>query len=241
MKTILIIQARMGSSRLPGKILMSLGEMLNLDYVVGRCRRIEGLLDVVVATSNLPQDDAVEVWCAERGVTCFRGSEDDVLSRYMKAAAPYDPDYVMRVTGDCPFIDYELGTAMVRAARAEPCDIIRLEGPLPRGLEPQLVSYQALKYMDAHGREDRHREHVAYYAYEFPDLFKAVYVSIPAHLRHPELRITLDTNEDYDMLRAVAGHFGARIDMTSTEIVDYLLAHPEISAINAHVEQKPVV
>src|SRR5690625_2463196 len=103
MKTIVIIQARMGASRLPGKVLKPLGATDVLTYVTSRCRQIKGIEGVIVATSTLKQDDAIEAWCKENDITVCRGSEDDVLDRYVQCAKKYNPGYVMRVTADCPF------------------------------------------------------------------------------------------------------------------------------------------
>jgi len=241
MKIILIIQARMGSTRLPGKVLFPLGDTIVLDYVVRRCRTDSRISDVIVATSVLEQDDPIRDWCAQHGVTCFSGAEDDVLSRYYECAAPYIPDYVIRVTSDCPFVDYDIIGRIIDTVEREPCDIVLADGALPRGLWSEIVSFQALKRMHEIGRLPRHREHVTYYAYEFPDQFRSAVYTVPAVLRHPQLRITLDTTEDYEMLRRVADHFRGNLLVSAEEIVMYLLEHPEVARINAHIRQKPVV
>lgn len=239
-KIIVIIQARMGSSRLPGKILMPMGNTDNLTYVVERCKKIQGVSEVIIATSTLPQDDAVEAWCQEHKVGYYRGSEEDVLSRYVEAAKAYDPDYVIRVTADCPFVDYEMGSDMVALMEREQVDIVDLEGQLPRGLAVEVVAYKALQYIDAHGHENRHREHVTYYAYEFKSEFTRVSYVADEKRQAPELRITLDTDADYELLSTVAKHFDD-VYVSSVDVIDYLKAHPEVAKINAHIEQKPVV
>ncbi|MFC5469737.1 cytidylyltransferase domain-containing protein [Cohnella suwonensis] len=241
MKTILIIQARMGSTRLPGKVLHSLGDTVILDYVVGRCKQIRNVDEVIVATSTLEQDQAIVDWCCDHGVACFRGSEDDVLSRYVKCAESYRPDYVIRVTSDCPFIDYELGNAMMEEMKRSLADVAILEGDLPRGLPMELISYRALKFIDKHGHEARHREHVTYYAYEYSEQFQVMKLQLPEGLRHPDLRITLDTSEDYEMLTRVADRFRGDPLVSSREVIRYLLDHPEVARINAHIQQKPVI
>ncbi|AMV12269.1 acylneuraminate cytidylyltransferase [Geobacillus thermoleovorans] len=241
MKTLIIIQARMGSSRLPGKVLMPLGDTVVLDYVVSRCQQVKEMDDVIVATSTLPQDDAIESWCKQHHVPCFRGSEDDVLARYYECAKPYQPDYVIRVTADCPFVDYELADQIVGAMKAEPSDIVIVEGELPRGLVVEMVSFSALEYIYHHGKEPRHREHVTYYAYEFPSEFRRTYVQAPKAICQPQLRITLDTEEDYQLCAAIANHFRGDRFVRSSEVVQFLLAHPDVAKLNAHVQQKPVV
>lgn len=232
----------MGSTRLPGKILMPLGTSTVLDYVVDRCRQDSRISDVIVATSVLPQDDPIRNWCAERDVTCFSGSEDDVLSRYYECALPYRPDYVIRVTSDCPFIDHAVIGRIIDSMESHPSDLVRLEGGEPvRGFWSEIFSLEALSLIHRIGQEPRHREHVTYYAYEYPERFRSRMFPMPSYMRHPELRITLDTPEDYAMLQTVADHFKGDRLVSSEAVVEYLLAHPEVASINAHITQKPVV
>jgi len=241
MKIILIIQARMGSTRLPGKVLLPLGDTVVLDYVVRRCRTDPRIADVIVATSVLKQDDLIREWCDRHGVTCFSGSEDDVLSRYYECAAPYVPDYVIRVTSDCPFVDYGMIGGIIDTVERERCDIVLADGELPRGLWSEIVSFEALGRMYEIGRLPRHREHVTYYAYEFPEQFHRVTYAVPSALLHPHLRITLDTPEDYELLCRVADRFRGNPMVEAERVVAYLLEHPEIARINSHIRQKPVV
>lgn len=231
----------MGSSRLPGKVLLPLGNSCELDYVVTRCREVKEVADVIVATSTLGQDDPIAEWCGLHGVSFFRGSEEDVLKRYVDAAAPHDPDYVVRVTADCPFVDYQLADKCMEALKRKPADLVVLRGELPRGLAVEFISYSALQRIDAYGHEPRHREHVTYYAYEFPNQFLRTYVDVPAALQYPQLRITLDTEEDYALCCAVADAFQGRKTVPSAEVVRFLNRNPEVAALNAHIEQKLVV
>lgn len=240
MKTIIIIQARIGSSRLPGKILKPLRELDVLTYVTSRCKQIKGIAKVIVATSTLPQDDVIEAWCNEHGVTCFRGSEEDVLSRYVECAKQCEPDYVMRVTSDCPFVDYEMASEIVALMEKERKDIVLLDGELPRGLAVELISYASLLKIDEVGHEPRHREHVTYYAYEFAEQFEGITYKVPDDRQAPKLRITLDTEDDYALIKAVAEQFKDPL-VSSATVIDYLKNTPEVAKLNAHIEQKPVV
>ena len=240
MEVITIIQARMGSTRLPGKILKPLGDLDVLSYNVERCRAIKGVSEVIVATSYLLQDDEIATWCEKNGVKCFRGSEDDVLERYVQCAQAYNPDYIMRVTSDCPFVDFEMASEIVELMERERKDIIILEGELPRGLAVELISYEALLRINEQGKEPRHREHVTYYAYEFKEQFETIIYKTPLNRRAPELRITLDTEEDYNLLVEVANHFNDPL-ISSAEVIEFLKNTPNVASINAHIEQKPVV
>ena len=240
MKTIAIIQARMGSSRLPGKILKPFGDTDVLSYDIARCRAIKGVSEVIVATSSLPQDDAIAIWCEQNDVAYYRGSEDDVLDRYVQCAKEYNPDYVMRVTSDCPFVDYEMASEMVTLMEKERKDLLLLNGELPRGLAVELISFKALLKIDQLGKEPRHREHVTYFGYEFKEQFETVNFNVPSNRQAPQLRITLDTDEDYEMLSNIAEHINNPL-VSSVEVIKYLLDNPDVAAINAHIEQKPVV
>lgn len=240
MKTIIIIQARVGSSRLRGKILKPLAGVDVLTYVIKRCEQIQDVDRIIVATSTEKQDDQVAQWCDRHKVICFRGSELDVLDRYVQAAKSYHPDYVIRVTADCPFVDYELGTEMVRFMEQKRVDILDLEGGIPRGLPVEIIAYSSLLYIHRHGHEHRHREHVTYYAYEHKDEFSRAAFSLPQNRRHPEQRITLDTSEDYALIEAIAHHFKDPL-VSSVKVIQYLQKHPEIRALNASIRQKPVI
>lgn len=240
MKTIIVIQARVGSSRLPGKILKPLAGLDILTYDVKRCQQIKGIAKIIVATSTEKQDDAVEQWCRQHMLACFRGSELDVLDRYVQASKPYNPDYVVRVTADCPFVDYELGTEMVRFMEENRVDILDLEAGIPRGLPIEIISYSSLIYIHQHGHERRHREHVTYYAYEYEGEFRRATFPLPANRRYQDLRITLDTEEDYALIQAIADHFRDPL-ISSVDVIQFLLKHPEIRKINARISQKPVL
>lgn len=237
----IIIQARMGSTRLPGKVLMPLGETSILGYIVNRCQKVQRISHVVVATSILEQDDAIEDWCKSNNVNCFRGSEADVLERYYECAKEYKADYILRVTADCPFVDFELANVMIEAMISNPSDILVYEGEMPRGLAVEVISFKALEKIKCMGKEDRHREHVTYYAYENKDSFVSVLFEVPEQLRQPQLRITLDTPEDYLVCRAIAEEFANDTMVSSSEVIKYLLRSPQIAKINAHIEQKPVI
>lgn len=240
MKLVTIIQARIGSSRLPGKVLKPLDNSDVLTYVVRRCRQINGVAEVIVATSNLPQDDVIANWCKANHVTYYRGSEQDVLDRYLQAAKPYRPDYVIRVTSDCPFVDYELANDLVSLINEHKVDIIDIETTLPRGLAVEIISYKALCRIYEISTEERHREHVTYYAYEYKDEFSRVSYIPKEAIQVPRLRITLDTEEDYVLCKAVAENFNNPL-VKSSDVIHFLQEHPEIAKINAHIEQKPVM
>lgn len=240
MKVVVVIQARMGSSRLPGKILMPLGDTNTLHYVTERCKKIKGIDDVIVATSTLEKDNQVEQWCSKNQIHCFRGSETNVLQRYLDAVQDIQPDYILRVTADCPFVDYELASQLVEKLNIIDVDIIDLQGELPRGLAVEAISYRALQYIEEHAHAERHYEHVTYYAYEYKSEFKRAVYKIPEDNQQPQLRITLDTKKDYELLSEIASHFKNPL-VSSSSVIDFLLKNPQIAQINRDIVQKPVL
>ncbi len=232
----------MGSTRLPGKVLLPLGNSTVLEYVVSRCKKIRGISHVIVATSDLAEDDPIERWCTDQHVDYFRGSQLDVLERYYQCARLYQPDYVIRVTSDCPFVDYTLAEQTIQAMQANPSDIVINEGQdqLTRGLSVEMISYAALERIYEQSTEPRHREHVTYYAYEYSEQFKSTTITLPSVLLYPQLRMTVDTVEDYELCKLLAERITDSKHAPAQVYIEYLLQHPEVASINAHIQQKPV-
>jgi spore coat polysaccharide biosynthesis protein SpsF len=241
MRAVVIVQARMGSSRLPGKVLLPLGDGCLLDYVVDRCLAIPLADAVVVATTDTFRDDVIAFWCERKSVPCSRGPEADVLSRFVQAAQPYQPDYIVRVTGDNPFFDYRLADVMLRRVCEQPADVVRLNEPYPLGMACEVVSFDALLRLDRFGTEPRHREHVTFYAYEFPEQFSSVTVDVPEPLRRVPYRFTIDTEEDYRVSRFIAEAFPGDRLVPCEEVVELIRNRPDVAEWNANVRQKPVV
>lgn len=204
MRSVAIVQARMGSSRLPGKVLKPLGRRAVLDHVVTRVRAAERINEIVVATSDLPGDDAIADHCAARGWTCVRGSETDVLSRYAKAARATDADIVVRVTSDCPLFSPRILDDMLAAFDPSSMDYMSTNWPersFPVGLDCEMMRADALLGIADTATDPYDREHVTAHFYRNPDRFRLAGHQCRAPLA--DLRITLDTSEDYDRLVAL--------------------------------------
>lgn len=240
MKVIAVVQARVGSSRLPNKVLKKLGETTVLDYVVSRAKKISGIERVVVATTILPKDDKIIKWCLENKIDYVRGSESNVLSRFIEVAEKYTPDYIIRITSDCPFLDYKLGSDLVELIENYPVDIVDLSPNVPRGIIVEMVSVQALKRIwDKEDLEERHLEHVTYYAYEYREQFTRVFYEVNKNLQHPELRLTIDTEEDYELCLRITEEITNKY-INTEEIIQYLYENKDIALINKHIKQKEV-
>lgn len=240
MRIVAIIQARMGSTRLPGKVLLPLAGTPVLRHVVDRVRAAGVFADVIVATTVGAIDDPIAAACTTWGVTCFRGAEANVLERYGLAAAAGDADAVMRITADCPLIDPDVLAAMVGrfVAAAPAIDLLTnaRARTYPRGLDAELFSRAALDVMLAAPTTSRQREHVTPYLYDNPAQF-----TIVDHLHRVDaahLRWTLDTTEDYELLRRIFDSGGDPGALRLDDVLELIAQHPDWALINAAVEQK---
>lgn len=235
-----IVQARMSSTRLPGKVLMDLGGETVLARVACRLRRASQIGEIVIATSSGAKDDVIVRECDRLHVSCFRGSEDDVLDRYWRAAEQFRCDVVVRVTSDCPLIDPEVVDEVIAAFLDKKADLACNEVPrtFPRGLDVEVLTIDALRRTQEMSDQSYQREHVTPVIYERPDLFSVISIQTQPDLSH--YRWTLDTGEDLALIRAIYSHFENRDDFGWRAAVKLMRRRPELAEINAHIAQKPV-
>jgi spore coat polysaccharide biosynthesis protein SpsF len=240
MRTVAIIQARLGSSRLPGKVLMDLGGQSVLQRVVSRACRCPHLHEVVVATSTAAQDDAIVAACRTLGVCCFRGNEQDVLDRYLCAAEAYRAEVCVRITSDCPLLDPEVSGHVIECfLGADPVvDYASNKIPqsYPRGLDTEVFSIDALRRAHRLATQAYERTHVTIFMYEHPRDFKLL--SVVSDTNRADWRWTVDTQEDLEFIRTVY----ARLDSTGQfgwrDVVALLEREPQLREINGHIVQK---
>lgn len=193
----IVIQARIGSTRFPGKVLRPIAGRPMLAHVLGRLQHLRHAATVVVATTVLPQDDAVVAWCAEHGVACFRGDELDVLDRYLRCAEAYGFAHVVRLTADNPFTDIEELDRLIDFHLAQCFDYTHAFGLMPVGVGAEIFTFAALQRSHTEGHAPHHREHVNEYIQEHPELFTSGQLQVPTAKLNPELRLTVDTEEDW--------------------------------------------
>lgn len=241
MKIVAIVQARMGSTRLPGKVMLDLlGEPV-LVRDVNRLRRSKMLDEIVIATTNLPADDQIVSLCKERGWKYSRGDENDVLDRYYQAARSCNADTIVRVTSDCPMIDPEVVDRVIRVFLDLPgIDYVSNTLPprtFPRGLDTEVMTFEALERAWTEDEDPKLREHVTPYIYRNPEKFQTRSVLNERDLSSH--RWTLDTPEDLAFIRVVYEHF-ENDDFTWVDVLEYLDEHPEIVGINREIQQKVI-
>ncbi len=241
MRTVIIAQARMSSTRLPGKTLMDLGGAPVIDHVIARGRRARRADDLWVATTTDPSDDVLVDHLREVGVAYVRGSLDDVLSRYVHAARAAEADVIVRITCDCPLIDPEVIDRVIEAFEAAPpvdyCSNT-LVRTFPIGMDTEVFTRAALERADSGATEPHEREHVTPHMYQHPRDFRLRSVEAPAEAAWPGLRLTVDEPVDLAMLDELVAAVGR--DAGLPEILGYLKTHSELARKSAHVRHRHV-
>lgn len=236
-KTVAIIQARMGSTRLPGKVLKRIGDDTMLHWVVKRTLRAKRVGEAVVATTTNGIDDAVSLEAEKAGAEVFRGSETDVLDRYRRAAQAHGAEIVVRVTADCPLIDPAVIDEVVRRFEEDGVDYASntIERSYPLGLDVEVVHQDALECAWAEAVKDYHRIHVTPYIYQHPDRFSLL--SVRADGDYSSNRWTVDTEEDLRFVRAVCARFD-RNTFSWQDVLRLLEREPSLVRLNQQVRQK---
>lgn len=235
MNTVAIIQARMSSSRLPGKVLFPLADKPVIEHVVLRLKHANTLNQIVVATSTEDDDDPIEHWAKSCEVHCFRGSLNDVLDRYYRAACLYEADAVVRITADCPMIDPIIVDEVVDGFKLGGFDAFGLSGEFPDGLDCQVFSFSALKKASEEATLPSEREHVGPFIEKtHPELFNLGGLEKFSNLSH--LRWTLDEERDYELLKQIFDelYVPGRIFFTD-DVLSLLDRRPELVKINSHI------
>lgn len=241
MNNILIIsQARMTSTRLPGKILKEVNNKTVLDYHIQRLQQTG--LDICIATTTNATDNAVEEYATTHHIKLHRGSEHNVLSRYYEAATKYNADIIIRVTSDCPLIDPHLiRNSLERYIKLNSKNIYAsngIERTFARGFDFEIFSYELLKDAYTNATDESDLEHVTPYIWKNKS-GKVEFYHVKQNDNHSHLRITVDTTEDFNLIKKLIEEHKADT-LPYNEIEAILLQHPELVAINKEIAQKKV-
>jgi spore coat polysaccharide biosynthesis protein SpsF len=242
MKVVAIVQARMGSTRLPGKVLEDLAGEPVLVRCINRVRRSQKLDEVVVATTAQNEDEIIVQLCAEHGWPYFRGSEQDVLDRYYQAALSYQAQVVVRITSDCPLIEPEVVDRVVKEFLDHQPNLDYAANTLPprtfpQGLDTEVIGFDALERAWREDRNPAWREHVTPYIYRNPDRF--ILYALTSDEDYSSLRWTVDTPEDLAFVRCIYDNFD-HDRFSWREVLGLLDRHREFLEINRHVKQKVI-
>ncbi|MEO8390200.1 glycosyltransferase family protein [Polaromonas sp.] len=238
-----IVQARMTSTRLPGKVLMPIMGRPMLSYQLERMRHATRLDRIVVATTVNASDDPIASFCESEGVDVTRGSEADVLSRYVEAARRFGAQTVVRITSDCPLMDPALLDEALNwfEAAAPRCDYLSnmLAPSFPYGLAVEIMTAEALYTAGSQARDPQEREHVTPFIYWRPERFR-----LHSYIMTPDLsghRWTVDTPEDFELVsRIVEALYPSKPEFGMNDVLALMARHPKWRKINAHIGQKQV-
>ncbi len=239
----IFVQARMGSTRLPGKVMLPVMGKPLLEYLMERLKQVREADELAVLTTTQPDDDQIMAFCQQRGILCYRGPEEDVLTRYHQIAIQRHPDAIVRITADCPLIDPDIVDQVIRSYRETFPTYDYLSNSLirtyPSGLDTEIFSFQALNRAFQEAKEPAEREHVTLYFYRHPEQFHLKNIASPILLGHH--RWTVDTLDDFILIRLILEHLYPSSPLFRLKDILHLLQrHPEWNQINAHIKQKPL-
>jgi spore coat polysaccharide biosynthesis protein SpsF len=238
MKVVAIIQARMGSTRLPGKVLKDLGGESVLSRVVRRSQRAKLIDEIIVATTTEPQDEQIVSESERLGVSVFCGQEQDVLDRYYQAAMKFKADAIVRITSDCPLVDPEVIDKIIGSYLSAKVDYASniLDRTYPTGLDVEAIGMNALARAWKEANESFQRVHVTPYIYQNPNLF--VLRSVVGDKDYSAYRWTVDTREDLEFARTMYDRLGNRNTFSWRDALGVLAQNPVLADINRHIHKK---
>lgn len=241
MKIIATIEARMTSSRLPGKVLMPVLGQPMLYHLVRRLKAVPSLDGIVLATTTNQTDDVLEAFAKENDIHCFRGSEEDVMTRVIGAGESVNADVIVEITGDCPIIDPEIVEQTIWIFKANTAEYVS-NGHIrsyPDGMDTQVFRLETLKRSASMTSNPLDHEHVTLHIRNHPALFSHLHVVAPPEMHWPELGLTLDESTDYELLKLIMEHFGEEHHLFSClDVIRLLRANPHWCNINAQVIRK---
>jgi spore coat polysaccharide biosynthesis protein SpsF (cytidylyltransferase family) len=233
-KNLAIIQARMSSTRLPGKVLLPLSDKPVLEHVIKRVRNCKLVDKVVVATTVHDSDDIIENWCKNNNFEYYRGSLEDVLDRFYVVASQHKAENILRITADCPVIDSGIIDEVIEKYHKGNFDFYGLSGEFPDGLDCTMFSFKALETAWKNSKLQSEREHVGPYIVNHPELFAIGGYEKFINLGH--LRLTLDDPRDYQLLSAIFNKLYEIDNFFNHEmIINFLNENPELLKINSEI------
>jgi spore coat polysaccharide biosynthesis protein SpsF (cytidylyltransferase family) len=241
-KIIATIEARIASSRLPGKVLLPVLDRPLLQHMIERVQKSGYIEEVVIALPEGSGNDPIIELAKRISVPYYQGSEDDVLSRVVDTVRSRNADILVQLTGDCPLMDYRLIDTCVEKYLENKWDYVAndLVRTYPIGFDVAVMSFDLLaSTLNEPDLDDVDREHVTTYLVERPERFRLCNVTAPADLSHPEIQVTLDTPEDYEVIRNVFENlYPGNRDFSAGDVIRYLLESPNIARVNEQIKRK---
>lgn len=241
MKKLVIVQARMSSTRLPGKVLKKVLNKPLLEYQIERITKSELIDDIIIATTNNEADKAILDYCIKKRINCFCGSEEDVLARYYQAAKEYNADVVIRLTGDCPLIDPIVVDKIIKYffENSNRYDYVSniIKRTYPRGMDTEVFTFKALEKTYLNAEKSYEKEHVTPYIYNNPHIYSIANVVNVKDLS--SFRLTVDTIEDFKLIEIIIENLQIQNkNFSLNDIINLLEQNPDLKKINEHIQQK---
>lgn len=244
MKVVATIEARMGSTRLPGKTMLPIFGKPMLQLMVERVKMAKLVDEIVIATSVNKKDDVIELLANELGICCYRGSEDDVLDRVLQAAKNAEADHIVELWGDTVLIDPEIIDEAIKYYLNNNYDCIGtcLEKTFPWGMSLLIFSTKVLDEVSILTMDPSDRENVSTYIYFHPEKYKIGHLPCPPEIKRPEIRLVVDELPDFELITEIFKNFHSKnkIKFNTKEIIDFLDANPHLLEINKNVRQRTV-
>ncbi|WP_448213108.1 cytidylyltransferase domain-containing protein [Colwellia sp. MEBiC06753] len=229
-----IVQARMGSSRLPGKVMKPLADQPMIGLLLNRLQQAKLINQVVLATSTNEENDVLCQYVESLGIQVYRGSEDDVLSRFSQAAALVSATDVVRITGDSPLLDPRICDRLISYYQQHNADYAYLSAQFAEGVDCEVISANTLCIANEDAQKGSEREHVTLYAYNHANKFKVM--ELPNASDDSLFRFTVDNTEDFEVVSKICQHFGDSIYTIDTEAIkSFLISNPKVMEINSHI------
>lgn len=240
-KVVAIVEARMGSTRLPKKTLMDVEGKALLERVVDRITLSKTIHEVVIATSTNKGDDPIDTLCKERKIPCFRGSEEDVLCRVYNSAARHKADIIVQSGADCPFYDPDLIDILVNIMKWGGYHYTAndMELTFPEGIDAHIIRFNALEESAKEAKKEDEREDTPRFIWNHPErysIFNLVAVK-DSYYNRPDIRLTIDYPEDMMLCKKIYQVFADKPDFTTAELIKLLDDNPEWQNLNKHCEQ----
>lgn len=234
MKVLCVIQARMSSSRLPGKVILPFAGSTIIECIYNRVKRSKRVNQVVIGTSIESSDDILAKLLEEKQINYFRGSLNNVLNRFLSICKKYHPDYVVRVTGDCPLIDPHIIDVCIENCISGKYDYFRLLEPYPDGLDVEVFKNSAISIANNKASKDSEREHIGQYFLNNPNDFLLGGINL-FESKHQHIRITLDEEEDYILLKELENNIEDIQNINYQKLLSFILKNKNLQSINKNI------
>ena len=233
-----IIQARMGSTRFPGKSIRLLNGLSILEHIIIRLKQVPEIDQIQLATTDAKTEAPLIEIAKKHKVAVFQGSEEDVLKRFIQAGKAIEAQHIVRICGDNPLTDIPLLRSLITAHLESHADYTISADPIPLGTGCEVVYLETLKKIEDHAREIKYREHVTTWFHDHNDKFTITRIKAPSYLRNRNFRLTVDTLQDFALMEAIFSELNPHSIIDLEDVITFLETHPEAVSLNSEIVQK---